>query len=274
MTRGQGHTLPLIDAHLHLQDPRLDTSRESVIAEMRACGIGQWVVNGTDETDWETVANLAGANDEVVPCFGLHPWKSKQRSADWLTRLNQKLDQFPAAGVGEIGLDKWIRDHDLNDQEEVFRAQLEIAVERRRPAMIHCLQCFGRLRDVLAELSLPDDFRFLLHSYGGPLEMVDSFIELGAFFSFSGYFLKERKAATRAAFAKVPDDRLLIETDAPDMPLPKHLVACSLPPDGASGRLNHPANLAVIYRQVAALRGLEEGELRKQVADNFRSLVA
>lgn len=268
------HTAPLIDAHLHLQDSRFEANRESMMVEMRAADIGRWVVNGTDESDWGSVASLARANAEVVPCFGLHPWKIKNRSANWLERLNENLDQFPEAGVGEIGLDKWIRDYDLDDQEKVFRAQLKIAVQRDRPAMVHCLQCFGRLLDVLADFSLSGDFRFLLHSYGGPVEMVDAFVELGAYFSFSGYFLEERKAATREAFAQVPDDRLLIETDAPDMSLPEALVAHHLPTEESSERLNHPANLAVIYRQVAGLREVDEDKLKKQVASNFSALLA
>jgi len=265
---------PLIDAHLHLQDPRLDEHRDSVIHDLRAAGISHWVINGTHESDWDAVAKLARANTEVVPCFGLHPWKIKNRSDDWLTVLTEKFADFPSAGVGEIGLDKWIRDYDLDDQEKVFRAQLEIAVERRRPAIIHCLKCFGRLRNLLADTSLPDDFRFLLHSYAGPVELVESFIELGAYFSFSGYFLEEKKTATREVFAHVPDDRLLIETDAPDMPLPRIMVEHHLPTNTSTRRLNHPANISVIYKQVASLRNIEANELTQQVAKNFAALFA
>ena len=104
--------------------------------------------------------------------------------------------------------------------------------------------------------------------------MVEAFTELGAYFSFSGYFLEQRKAVTREAFAKVPIDRLLIETDAPDMPLPEVLVAHQLPTEQSSERLNHPANLPVIYQQVAELRGVEENELTKQIASNFSALFA
>jgi len=264
---------PLLDAHLHLQDPRLDAQRESVINEMRAAGIERWVVNGTDESDWDVVAALALAHPEVVPCFGLHPWKINERSTNWLENLRGKLEAFPDAGVGEIGLDKWIRNHDLDEQVKVFRAQLEIAAEQRRPAMIHCLKCFGRLHDVLSDSSLPADFRFLLHSYSGPVEMVDAFAELGAYFSFSGYFLESRKTTAREVFVRLPSDRLLIETDAPDMPLPEDLVVHQLSGGPTPERLNHPANLPVIYEKVAALRQIEESQLKQQLADNFAALL-
>ena len=276
----EAHHSTYLDAHLHLQDERLAPHRENIVSCLRAAGISRWVVNGTCEDDWEAVAQLAEANSEVIPCFGLHPWKIENRSDQWRERLCGYLERFPEAGVGEIGLDKWIRDHDLEDQQWLAREQLEFAVEYDRPAMIHCLRCFGTLRDLLVDLrsasGFPDDFRFLLHSYGGPKEMVEGFAELGAYFSFSGYFLEERKADTRKAFAAVPIDRLLIETDAPDMPPPIDLEALPLTAeaDADGKRLNHPANLPVIYRQVAKLRNLDEIDFMRQVAMNFAGLFA
>jgi TatD DNase family protein len=262
-----------VDAHLHLQDERLDPYREKIIDDLRAAGISRWVVNGTCEDDWEAVAQLAEKYPEVIPCFGLHPWKIKDRSEQWRERLCNYLERFPEAGIGEIGLDKWIRDHDLEDQELVLRDQLEFAVEYDRPTMVHCLRCFGTLRDLFVDFrnasGFPEEFHFLLHSYGGPKEMVEEFARLGAWFSFSGYFMEERKADTREAFAAVPLDRLLIETDAPDMPLPADLEAISLTTEEEGMRLNHPANLPIIYREVAKLRKLDNTSLMRQVAINF-----
>jgi TatD DNase family protein len=263
---------PLFDAHLHLQDERLTPCRTQVIDDLRAAGIQRWVVNGTCEADWEAVAQLANEYPEVLPCFGLHPWQTKGRSEHWQAQLLDYLEKYPHAGVGEIGLDKWIRGYDLDDQEIVFRAQLELAVELQRPAMIHCLKCHGRLLEVLKDSNLPADYRFLLHSYGGPQEMVADFAKLGAMFSFSGYFLEERKAATRDAFAAVPIERLLIETDAPDMPLPEALLTATLPSNAGSKRLNHPANLPVIYLEMAKLCKLDENTVVQQVALNFGKL--
>ena len=267
---------PLIDAHLHLQDERLAPRLEKIIADLRAAGITRWVVNGTCEDDWKAVAQLAESYPEVLPCFGLHPWKIKERSDLWRERLREYLERFPDAGVGEVGLDKWIRDHDLEDQGMVLRDQLELAAELDRPAMIHCLRCFGTLRDLLVDFrnasDTPEHFRFLLHSYGGPREMVAEFAELGAWFSFSGYFLEERKAATREAFSDVPPERLLVESDAPDMPLPADLEAVVLEPQPGSRRVNHPANLPAIYRELAKLRGVDESALRRRTANNLDTL--
>lgn len=257
------------DAHMHLQDPRFDGARPAIVKAMLDAGVWRWAINATNEDDWPRVAELDIEYAEAEVCFGIHPWHVKSRREGWLERLRDILIDNRWAGVGEIGLDKWIRDHDLDDQEKVFRAQLELAVELNRPAMIHCLKCFGRMRDVLTDMKLPNGFRFLLHSYGGPKEMVEEFADLGAMFSFSGYFLEDRKADTREAFAAVPLDRLLIETDAPDMLLPAELEAVPLTAKADGKRINHPANLPVIYREVAKLRNLDETILMRQVAINF-----
>src|SRR5690606_11232155 len=115
-----------------------------------------------------------------------------------------------------------IENPDLPAQEEVFVRQLELAAERNVPATIHCLKAWGRLNEILRAEKRPA-CGFLLHSYGGPAEMVRGFAGLGAFFSISGHFANERKSRQRETFRSVPLDRLLIETDAPDMPLPGEL---------------------------------------------------
>src|SRR5438477_18936 len=79
-------------------------------------GVGRAVVNGTREDDWPAVAALAAAQPWVLPSFCLHPWYAPKRTANWLDGLRQQLDAHPRAGVGEIGLDRWIKGHDLTDQ--------------------------------------------------------------------------------------------------------------------------------------------------------------
>jgi TatD DNase family protein len=112
---------------------------------------------------------------------------------------------------------------------------------------------------------------FLLHSYGGPLEMVKSFVGLGAYFSLPGYYARERKERQRETFRHIPLERLLIETDAPDQMLPSGQGLVLHNP--ATGQpLNHPANLAVVYEFAAGLRGMASEALTGQVEENFLRL--
>ncbi|HEY1050112.1 MAG TPA: TatD family hydrolase [Prosthecobacter sp.] len=261
----------LYDAHNHLQDDRLNPWREKIIAATPQTGLAEMIVNGSYEEDWPQVADLARAHTWIRPAFGLHPWYVKERSSDWLDTLRGHLEAWPKAVVGEIGLDRWIENPDIDAQLDCFRAQMALCVEFDRPATIHCLRAFGLLEETLRAIPLPRR-GFLLHSYGGPAEMVPSFIKLGAYFSISPYFAHPRKAAQLETFAKIPLDRLLTETDAPDMWPPDHLNPNLLTTaDGT--QLNHPVNLTVSYDLLAKAHGIAPMELQTVVADNYRALL-
>lgn len=260
----------MIDAHNHLHDLRLAPHLPAILAELARLGITRAVVNGTREDDWPAVAALARAQPWIIPSFGLHPWHVATRSPDWLAHLREHLDAHPGAAIGEIGLDRWIAGHDPEAQRKVFTAQLTLAAERNLPVTIHCLRAWGPLWDILRTHPLPAR-GFLIHAYGGPAEMVRGFVKRGAYFSFNAYFLHDRKAAQRAVFQHLPTDRLLVETDAPDLRPPDDQNPHPLQaPDGTP--INHPANLALAYTTLANLRDSRAAELTDQVARNFARL--
>lgn len=261
--------LRLYDAHNHLQDDRFGGRQEELLQACRQAGVVRMVVNGACEADWPQVLALAKAHPEVLPSFGYHPWYLPERTPRWRENLIQFLDQAPAA-VGEIGLDRWKPGLSYEGQEEVFIAQLRLAAERNLPVSIHCLQAWGRMLEILKAEPRPAR-GFLLHSYGGPLEMVKSFVGMGAYFSLPGYYAHERKERQRETFRHIPLERLLIETDAPDQ----------MPPPGQGQRLNdlatgqpinHPANLTAVYEFAAGLRGIPLVELAPRVEENFLRL--
>jgi TatD DNase family protein len=260
----------LYDAHNHLQDERLAPHREAILAALQREGVAGMVVNGSCEEDWPQVLALARQHAQVIPSFGYHPWYVKERSPDWQATLLRHLEAVPSA-VGEVGLDRWVKDYDLEQQQEVFVCQLRLAAERNLPVSIHCLQAWGPLLDTLRAEPRPR-CGFLLHSYGGAPELVAPLAELGAYFSLPGYIAHERKTRQREAFRQVPSDRLLIETDAPDQLLPPERVQYPLT-DAASGKpINHPANLGAVYRFAAELRNEPLEALARTVEENFQRL--
>lgn len=285
-----GATLPatvisLYDAHQHFHFDPLTPHRDTVVAGLRAVGLKRAVVNATNEEEWPVVAALAREQAWILPSHGIHPWDCGNRSAQWLDGLRATLRADPAAGVGEIGLDRWIIDGvrpddpriaglrvaPLEEQCEVFAAQLTLAAELNRAASIHCVQAFGALLDVLKATPRPGR-GFLLHGYGGPAEMVKPFTDLGAYFSFNVELLQPRMQARLENFKSIPADRLLVETDAPTKPPPPELNRYPLPPDAAGTAANHPANIVVAYEQLAALRGVTCDTLAAQVECNFLRL--
>jgi TatD DNase family protein len=254
------------DAHNHLQDGRFAGRQGELLDACEKAGVVRMVVNGARESDWPQVLALARENKIVLPSFGCHPWYLPERTPDWRKNLEKFLDEIPSA-VGEIGLDRWKPDLSYAGQEEVFLAQMQIAAGRNLPASIHYLQAWGRLLELLQ--NNPGPARgFVLHSFGGPAEMIPAFAKLGAYFSFPGYFLHERKLRQRETFKHVPADRLLIETDAPDQHLPPERILHPLA--AADGRpLNHPANLPAVYAGLAEFLGEKIEPLAARVEENF-----
>ena len=251
--------MPLHDSHNHLQR-FADPAR--FIGEMQAAGIAGCVVNGTGEDDWDDVASLAESHpDFVTPAFGLHPWKAHLRSGSWLTSLEAYLDRFPTASIGECGLDGWVAKPSLDVQREVFLPQLALARERCLPITIHALKAWDPLFDAFATEPPPE--KFLLHSFGGSPELMKRLAATGAFFSFSGHFLHPRKAKVLDAFKSVPRDRLLLETDAPDMLPPEEFIGHPLP-----DAQNHPANLPRIAAGLAVALEMSPGSLTEITAAN------
>ena len=300
---------PLYDAHLHFQFDALVPHHATVVADLIRAGVRAVVVNATNEEEFPVVAALCarlsapsphptpGAQLSalssqlpgpftLLPSYGLHPWDCGNRSAGWLRLLRAALLADPRAGVGEIGLDRWIIDGvrpddprlaglrvaPLAEQAAVFAAQLDLAAELNRPASIHATQAYGAALDVLRAAPRLPACGFLMHGYGGPAEMIKLFADLGAYFSFNVEWLAPRHAARLENFRAIPADRLLVETDAPaKAPTPeRNRFPLGETPDGTI--INHPANLVVAYEALAELRGVSLNSLATQVAANFRRL--
>lgn len=251
------------DSHNHLQDPRLGDA-EPIIAAMKREGVAGCVVNATRQGDWQAVESLAQAEpDFAKPAFGIHPWHAHTAAPGWQSELKKLLEKHPAASIGECGLDQWISTPALEIQRPVFLDQLRLASELDRPVTIHCLKAWGTLFDAFAEVLPPR--RFLMHSFGGSIETSRWLVQAGAFFSFSGHFLQPRKSAVLAVFRQLPKDRILLETDAPDMLPPDTAIRHPLP-----GNHNHPANLPAIGEALAAALGMPPEELAALTRDNAR----
>jgi TatD DNase family protein len=249
-----GMGLELYDSHNHLQDERLRARLDEIMAAAERESIVKMVVNGSCESDWAEVSALARRYPQVIPSFGYHPWYVKECSANWQGELQKYLDQTSGA-VGEIGLDRWIKDYDLPQQEQVFVWQLRLAAERNVPVSIHCLKAWGKLYDILRTETRPR-CGFLLHSYGGPQELIEPLA----------------KVRQRETFRHVPAERLLIETDAPDQSLPSERIRYPLNGTAAGTTINHPANLRSVYEFVAELLDEPLPDLAKRVQENFLRL--
>ncbi|KAE9612511.1 hypothetical protein Lal_00033267 [Lupinus albus] len=287
--------MKLLDAHCHLQDPRILSKTPNLIKSAQDSGVVHFVVNGVSEQDWHLVKNLAQNHPSIIPSFGLHPWYVADRSPNWFKTLKEYLDSTPSAAVGEIGVDKGShgKNIDFSEQVGVLQQQLELAKDLNKPASIHCVRAFGDLLELMKSVG-PFPAGVILHSYLGSAEMVPEFSKLGAYFSFSGFLMSLKANKAKKMLKMVPSDRILLETDAPDaLPtsnidslffvegdtsLPKELhdqITSSSTSTSLSNSsqvvtdasmlsketLNHPANIHSVLDYVASMLEITKEEL-------------
>jgi TatD DNase family protein len=248
--------LLLFDSHCHLQDERIFAQAAEIGARARSAGVTRMLCCGTREADWDAVKALAARYPEIVPAFGLHPWFIGERSAQWLEKLEVLLEEFPRAAVGEIGLDHALDKRNDDEQADLFAAQLKLAQRLHRPVSLHCRKAWGDLLKILEKhCGLPD--RGAIHSYSGPADLIPRLAALNVSISFSGSITYDRNIRGRASVAAVPENRLLIETDSPD-----------IPPRGVEQGKNEPTNCRQIAQEIAILRGTSVEEICKITYEN------
>jgi len=252
--------LSFFDSHCHLQDERYGGRLLGVLDRAHQAGVQGFLCCGTCENDWNAVSELAKTYPAVVPSFGLHPWFAEGRSPDWLDILEKQCVVNPLSCCGEIGIDHGCKEQTFADQESVFVVQLALAARLGRPVSVHCRRAFGRLVELVRRAGRQSGGG-VIHSYSGPPELVKPLVELGFSISFSGSLTFPNSKRAHAAAAVVPGDRLLIETDSPD-----------IKPYLCKTELNEPANVVAVAEALSKIRGVSVEEISAMTWDNASRL--
>ena len=261
-----------IDAHAHLQDPRLAPHLPQVFARAAAAGVARIHVDATCEADWPAVAALADAHPGAICSFGIHPWFIQGRSARWLQDLREILAARPS-GIGEIGLDARMGDGLDADREAVFRAQLDLSYELALPASLHCRDAWEPMLKILLAAP-PHPAGLLIHAYSGPADALAALAEKNVHISFGGTLTRPKNFRARENAARVPAGRFLLESDSPDLP-PALPAGADMHLIGDDGKLlSEPAYVPYVGQLLAQARGTTPGEIAAQTTAAFRRLFA
>ena len=233
------------DAHVHLQ-AFPEAVLPQVMARARAAGVVRFGCCGTSPSDWDRVIAIAKSEPGVEPSCGLHPWHAADPATpgDWLKRLEALLAAHAELDVGEIGLDALRPDPEA--QMRAFAAQLALAAREGRGVALHVVRAHAEMIAALRPVAgaLP---RILLHAASCSPEVWREYERLGACVSVGPVVLNPRATRVRELARIVPEDRLLFETDSPDMAVNGCAVA-------ELGGRNAPENLPRIVAEVKRLR--------------------
>ncbi len=211
------------DAHCHLADPRLVTKLEASIERARARGVTAWIQGGISPEDWARQDELAArwGTEAVIRSYGLHPYWADKASERELDQALQFLEARLAPGIalGELGLDHGPKhgrtDESFERQTRAFEAQLGLARKSPRPLVLHVVRAHGRALEILRTYG-PFPQGGLVHYFSGSLEVAEQYMKLGFMISVGGIANHEGFEQIKKALPRLPLERVVVETDAPD----------------------------------------------------------
>jgi len=265
MTAAETKSLSFFDVHTHLHDPRISGDIQGILRRAGEAGVTHMATCATMEENFQTTKRLARSKAPVVPCFGIHPWFLDTLSRNWETVLGEQLEKIPSA-VGETGLDFMDRGADRDLQRSVFKTHLSLAMDLGRPVNIHIRKAWDAFVHILKETG-PLKVGGVVHSYSGSADLVRVLTGYNLHISFSGAATRPHaKKATKAILA-VPLDRIVFETDTPDL-FPSLETTGPLNPKP----LNEPMYVRDIVRICATLREMPFEKLAEHGYANARHL--
>ncbi len=265
----------LIDSHAHLDSPRYDADRETVLRNAFESGVRTvlsiGIGDGPETMHRALELSRAYAGRPEMPRIwataGVHPHEAALADEAALEKLNKLLGEPEVIACGEIGLDYFYDHSPRHVQERVFREQMEIAAGHRCPIIIHCRPSDGNANawdDTLALLQerwKPTGLGGVLHCFTGEWRHAERALDCGFLISFAGNLTFPKAQPIRDVAVRVPLDRLLVETDAP-----------FLAPVPYRGKRNEPAWVSYTAAKVAELFGIEVGEVAGATTRNFHTL--
>ncbi|CAB0152006.1 putative metal-dependent hydrolase YjjV [Pseudidiomarina piscicola] len=250
----------LFDSHCHLDFESFDDDREEVVKRAYAKGVHAILVPGTrrktPKISSDKISKVA-----LYYAVGLHPYFIDEHQSDDIAWVQQQLETHANYWVGEIGLDRTC--HQWDKQCELFEQQVKLAKNYQRPVILHHRKSQSDLLGILAPYldELPQ-FKGILHAFSGSPEQAQDWVDKGFKLGVGGTITYARAKKTRAAIQAVPLSALLLETDAPDMPL-----------QGFQGKRNEPAQIAEVLSALIALRSESAAQVTEQLWRNSQTAI-
>lgn len=252
---------PLTDTHCHFDFlPFQGTEVASLMAAAQA-NVTRLIVPAVTSAFFPRVMALAASHKEIFVALGLHPLYMKQHSDTGLTQLASWLQQKPdkLVAVGETGLDFYAKNSAIEHQRMLLQAQLALAKQHDLPVILHSRRSHDQLAAILRTASLSRTG--VVHAFSGSLVQAEAFVRLGYYIGVGGLISYLRAHKTRQVMARLPLTSLVLETDAPDMPL-----------SGRQGMPNRPEYLAEVFRILCQLRPEPAGQIARQLHENSCTL--
>jgi TatD DNase family protein len=257
----------LFDTHAHLDQEEFDADRDEIVARAEAAGVEAILAVGTTATSSAAAVALAEKYATVWAAVGIQPnYAAQTQAGDW-ERIVELARHPRVVAIGETGLDNHWDYAPRGVQRDYFDRQLRLAADLDLPAIIHMRESGVDILEMLDEAARRGPVRGVMHSFTidgqwmaadrAPEEMIERCIGLGLFISFAGMVTYKKSTDLVALAARVPGERILVETDSP-----------YLSPHPLRGKRNEPANVVHTAGRISEARGISLEEFAAQATAN------
>lgn len=250
-----------VDTHCHFDFPPFTGDEEQSIAKAAEAGVQAIIVPSVEAAYFSRVLDLAAQHPALYAALGLHPIVIERHRDEDIERLDEIVQTAgdKLVAIGEIGLDLYREHPHFERQQTILDAQLRLAKRHDLPVILHSRRTHDKLVMHLKRIDLPR--KGVVHGFSGSLQQAQRFIELGYKIGVGGTITYLRASKTRDVMAQLPLSALLLETDAPDMPL-----------NGFQGQPNRPEQAARVFATLCELRKETEEAIASALLENTRSV--
>ena len=248
----------LIDSHCHLEYKGLVEDQQAVLARAREAGISGFLNISTRQREWDQVIATAAREADVWASVGIHPHEADGHADLGEAALIAASEHAKVIAIGETGLDYYYEHSERATQQALFRTHIAVARETGLPLIVHTRDAEDDTAAILVDEMGKGTFPALIHCFTASAQFARTILELGLTISLSGIVTFKNAKELQAIATELPEDRLLVETDAPFLaPIPHRGAVCE------------PAFTADTARFVAGLRGISAEALAAATTRNF-----
>lgn len=248
----------LVDSHCHLDFPDFAAELDAIVGRARAAGVGRMVTISTRVRRFAQIEAITQRFDDVWCSIGTHPHQAAEEPDVTVADLVKIAAGAKVVAIGEAGLDYHYDNSPREAQERGFRTHIAAARETGLPLVIHAREADDDIARILEEESGKGAFPFVLHCFTGGPDLARRGVALGGYVSFSGILTFKNSEVLREVAAELPEDRLLVETDAP-----------FLSPAPYRGKRNEPSYVVETARVLAEVRNVDEDAVAASTTANF-----
>ena len=253
----------LIDSHCHLNYKGLVEDQANVLDRSRAAGVDLMLNIATRESEWDAVLDTAVRESDVWATVGIHPHEADEHPHVDTAKLVERAAHPRVVGIGETGLDYYYDHGDRERQQKSFRSHIAACRETGLPLIVHTRDAEEDTIRILREEMEQGAYSGVIHCFTASGAFADAAMALGFYISISGIVTFKNARDLQKTAARLPLDRLLVETDSPFLaPVPHRGKPCE------------PAYVADTARFLASLRGESVEQLAAATSANFRTLFA